>query len=383
MSKNEFFSGEILTSEDPSVENKIISSSDRRRYFINNFPTYFKEVLKENEDIANLEFIKRLKTVRANSKNPVDTLVFKNVGHLTSILKERYMRDWESLLYMSNPKAQELALNLFRYSYYRNGFAFGPTTFIHLAPSSIRYAIPEYIETLRSLTNTEDDYSFFVEQYVYNHLDNRQFVPEVTEDSSVSFVEKDGKIKDEITFIIDKDSSFGDKKIIRVKTDTPAGPWYEFFDFIARGEKDNYVYYKLTENVGDAPNNVAVYSRIEPLGFKNSFIEYEYGKEASEMTSVIEKNSKNYNPDAIDPDPYDPSDSYESPQLPEDDHYNSEYSEESFTKDALEQAWVQIFGDGLNVPIKSNMDIPHIDPNIDFTDANNDPLCNLPTLLYL
>ena len=29
--------------------------------------------------------------------------------------------------------------------------------------------------------------------------------------------------------------------------------------------------------------NVAVYERIDPLGFKNSFIEYEYGKDVTEM----------------------------------------------------------------------------------------------------
>lgn len=60
---------------------------------------------------------------------------------------------------MNNPEAQELALDLIRYEYYRNGFAFGPSTFTHLAPMSVKLAIPDYIDTLRDLTTNEDDYS--------------------------------------------------------------------------------------------------------------------------------------------------------------------------------------------------------------------------------
>ena len=75
--------------------------------------------MSEHPEIAELEFVKRLRVIRANQNNPVDTVVFKNVGQLSPTLRERYMRDWQSLLYMG-PEAQALALNLFRYSYYRN-----------------------------------------------------------------------------------------------------------------------------------------------------------------------------------------------------------------------------------------------------------------------
>ena len=82
----------------PSVDEngnptKMITSADKRRDFINNFPTYFKKVVAENEDIADLEFIKRLRVIRANDTNPVDTVVFKNVGQLSPTLRERYMRN--------------------------------------------------------------------------------------------------------------------------------------------------------------------------------------------------------------------------------------------------------------------------------------------------
>ena len=382
MSKTDFFGAEPdwRSVDENGNPTKMITSADKRRDFINNFPTYFKRVVAENEDIADLEFIKRLRVIRANDTNPVDTVVFKNVGQLSPTLRERYMRDWASLLYMSNPEAQKLALNLFRYSFYRNGFAFGPSTFIHLAPVAVRNAVPEYIETLRSLLTSEDDYSNFVEQYIYNHLDNRKLVPEVPDDASTSFIDEDNEIKDEVTFVIDENSNFGDKKVIKKRIDTPDGPVYDFFDFIARRIRGNYVYYRLTTDRVDE-SNVAVYRRIEPLGFRNSFIEYEYGKEASEMTSVIEKNSKDYNPNPnID---YDAFASFETPQMTEEDLAYSEMYREAFSEDALRQAYGDIYGAPLEVSQGSENDVTSIQPNVDYKDENGDSICGATTLYSL
>lgn len=379
MSKTDFFGTEpdLDSIDETGNPTKMITSADKRKDFINNFPTYFKRVVAENEDIADLEFIKRLRVIRANDNNPVDTVVFKNVGQLSPTLRERYMRDWASLLYMNNPEAQKLALNLFRYSYYRNGFAFGPSTFIHLAPVAVRIAVPEYIETLRSLLTTTDDYSNFIEQYVYNHLDNRKLVPEVPEEASTSFIGEDSKIKDKVTFVIDDNANFGDKKIIKKRIDTPDGSIYEFFDFIARRARGNYVYYRLTtDRVGEA--NVAVYRRIEPLGFKNSFIEYEYGKDVIEMTSVINKNNNNRKSVINEEDFI----SYETPQITEEDIAYSEIYKESFNEDSLKQTYKEIYGVSLDNTSDSDSknDITSIQPNIEYKDENGDNICGAAAL---
>lgn len=380
MSSTDFFGTEIDWSSisENGVPMKIITdSTNKRKDFINNFPTYFKGVVANNEDIADLEFIKRLRIIRADDNNPVDTVVFKNVGQLSPTLRERYMRDWASLLYMSNPEAQKFALNLFRYSFYRNGFAFGPNTFIHLAPVAVRSAVPEYVETLRSLLTSEDDYSDFVEQYVYNHLDNRKLVPEIPDDASTLFRGEDNGIKDEVTFVIDENANFGDKKIIKKRIDTPDGPVYDFFDFIARRNKGNYIYYRLTADRVEE-SNVAVYRRIEPLGFKNSFIEYEYGKEASEITSVIDKNKKGYNPNAVIDEAVT---SYETPQMTEEDLAYSEMYREAFSEDALRQAYEDIYGSSLEIPSGSENDVTSIQPNVDYRDENGDSICGTTNLL--
>lgn len=363
MSKNEFFGVEEI--KDSEGNSKVSTMEDKRRAFITNFPVYFKQLVSDNEDIAGLEFIKRLKVIRANDNNPVATVIFKNVGQLSPTLRERYMRDWASLLYMNNPKAQELALNLFRYSYYRNGFAFGPSTFIHLAPVAVRNAIPEYISTLRTLiSSNEDDYSQFSDQYVYNHLDIRKLVPEIPEEALTSFIGEDQELKDTVTFNIDENSTFGDKKIIKRITPMDNGQKsYEFFKYIGRREKGNYVYYKLEGEPSDA---VATYTRIEPLGYRNSFIEYEYGKDASDIQTVIEKNLKSYDP-------------YAETLARFDDGRDTGISD----YDAIptnNMTSLDDVAESLGFTLKnspSSNDITSIEPNNEFRDAENKPTCGI------
>lgn len=373
MSKNGFFGSELVVDPDSEVGDIIVSSSEKRKDFINNFPAYFKKAVTDNEDIADLEFIKRLKVIRANDTNPVDTVVFKNVGQLSPTLRERYMRDWTSLLYMSNPEAQRLALNLFRYSYYRNGFAFGPNTFIHLAPVAVRNIIPEYISTLRSLTLSNDDYSQFVDQYVYNHLDNRKLVPEVPDTASVQFIGEDNEIKDVVTFVIDGDATFGDKKVIKKRIDTPDGPVYDFFKYIGKRIRGGYIYYKLL-SLGTEQANVATYERIEPLGFRNSFIEYEYGKDAEEMETVIDKSRKDYDPYADTLSRFD------------DGNVEVDYDSMPDYQDIPQvdvDAFQQVYGTPLDTSAPKTDDITSIQPNTEYKDENGDSICGAPTLYEL
>lgn len=366
MSKTEFFGSGMNRS------GKVVSSAEKRRDFINNFPAYFKKIVNENEDIAELEFIKRLKVVRNNEKNPVDVIVFKNVGQLSPTLRERYMRDWASLLYMENPKAQELALNLFLYSFYRNGFAFGPSTFIHLAPVAIRDAVQGYISTLRGLLTTEDNYEEFIEQYIYNHLDNRRLVPEIPETATTKFVDDEGNPKEEVSITIDDSSTYGDKAAVRSELrDEEGNPVYEFFNFIARRARGKYIYYRMTGLDG---MNTAIYTRIEPLGYKNSFLEYEYGKRASEMETVIDKNKKDYDPLS------EYASQFNDPGLTDEmlesmPDYSEMYSEEEMASFVASAAFQEVYGESLPAPTIDSNSITDIAPNEAYRDANDEEIC--------
>lgn len=272
------------------------SSKQKRDAFIRKFPEYFERTLKENPKIGEIPFIKRLKVRKPNKYNPVSTVVFKNVGMLDTSLKESFSRDWESLLYMEDKKANEFAMNLFRYCFYRNGFAFGPSTFIHLAPVAVRLATPEYKETLEKMMDSVDTYDEFVEQYVRNHLNNRKLVPEVPAGGSVSFLDENRDIKDTVTFDFRESYDAQDKKVIKRTERTNNGFVYTFMDYIARREKGQIVYYRLNDS--ESTGTVATYERIMPLGYPNSFLEYEYGVSAQEVESVI-KGEKGCRTDGI------------------------------------------------------------------------------------
>jgi hypothetical protein len=358
MSGIEFFGG-----------NENISAFEKREYFINKFPREFKKIVENNPDITELEFIKRLKVINANSSNPVETLVFKNVGSLSPTLRERYVRDWASLLHMKNPEGPKLALNLFRYSFFRNGLVFGPSSFIHLAPTDLRMVIPGYIETLeRILKGVDSIEDEFVYQYIYNHLDNRQLVPEIPEDSSVSFLTEDNSIKDTVIFNITDTSSYADMKVVRRTEEIDGNEIYEFFDFIAKREKGEYIYYILD----NASEHLAQYKRIQPLGFKNSFIEYEYGKTVFEMSTAIKKKNKKLSDEELAMR----AGLVSEPLVMDDDTITAaERFSESMTKDSLNKAFEIMYGEKLNPIPDSSFDINNIQPNEDFLDANNQSIC--------
>lgn len=354
---------------------KEVSVTEKRRDFINNFPTYFKKVINDpkNEDIASLGLIQRLKVVRSSEKNPVDVTVFKNVGKLTSVLRERYMRDWATLLYMRNPEAQKLALNMFLYSYFRNGFAFGPSSFIHLAPTAIRDAINDYIPTLRKLLNTTDDYTQFIEQYIYNHLDNRSFVPEVPSTSTASFTtlpKNKGDILDEVTVHVNKNSSSADKSIVRKEDrDENDEPIYDFFKFIGRNINGKWYYYKLVES----SDYSARYARIEPLGYKYSFLEYEYGVDAEDVETVIAKNKKDYDPIAEFAAMHTPSQLTDE-ELASAPDYSEAYSAEALANMANSAAYGAVYNEPPAADTSSD-NITNIPPNNSYRDANDDSVC--------
>ena len=366
MSRTSFFGPTRGIDSNTGISGITMTSFQKRKDFINNFPSYFSEVIANNADIASLEFIRRLMVVRANETNPVDTVIFKNVGRLSPTLRERYMRDWTSLLYMRNPEAQQLALNLFRYSYYRNGFAFGPSTFIHLASTAVRSAIPEYISTLRSLLTSKDTYTQFIDQYIFNHLDNRKLVPEIPEESTVKFIDENNKeIKDEVTFVIENNSSYEDKKVVRDKVYGPYGVvLYSFFDYIGKNINGKFVYYKLFPSETDGIN-VATYRRITPLGFKNSFIEYEYGVDAITMQSVINSS------DVVE-DSYSETSTGSESDEKEDTTYTP--NSDSYYEDSqipIRKPNYMAFEDSL----KETEDAASIEPDTDYRDADGNKLC--------
>ena len=343
-----------------------------RDHFINSFPDEFDKIVSQNPDIANLGFIKRLRVIQANKYNPVRTIVFKNVGRLTPSLKEGYMRDWEYMLHMNNPVANKLALDLFRYSYYRNGLSFGPSSFINLAPTALRRAVPDYITTLEALLTSEDDYSQFVDQYVYNHLNNRKLVPSISKDNYVRFTDTEGNIKDEVTIKVGQDPSSYDSEFILGSTIQSGVPVHYFLEYIGKMVNNNWVYYKKSsEGILEDGSQVVTYTRIKPLGYVNSFIEYEYGKDAEEIESVISYADKKIDAAYAQQFGFDTGEA-QIDYGTEPNRFEEAYSESNMQ--AVQNAYKQVYGEPLQETGEPNSALSHT-PNSSATDAEGNQVC--------
>lgn len=116
-----------------------------RRYYLNEFPKEFKRILKNNKDIADIEVLKRLHLL---GKGKRKDLRLTEANTMTEVEAERLRTSMDELLYMDNPEAQQLAVDLFVYTYFSNSLSFLPHSLTRFFSPEFLTAIPGYIEKL-------------------------------------------------------------------------------------------------------------------------------------------------------------------------------------------------------------------------------------------
>ena len=108
--------------------------------------------------------------------NQVPQLILPKSGKLTPLMKASIRRDLDTLLYSKDPEIVELGINLFKYSFYNNGFNYGPNAFGSYFDSIYWNAMPRVISLLRTFKH--DDASIkkslanFTEMFIANHSDD-------------------------------------------------------------------------------------------------------------------------------------------------------------------------------------------------------------------
>jgi hypothetical protein len=251
-----------------------ISIRNKRMDMIYNFPKYFSDVISKNPLIADLPFIKKLKIVY-KEKNPFPTIEFINANKLLTSQKEQYQNDWASLIYNNNEEAQRLGIGLMLYASFKGGFAFGPSNFISLSPVAVQIATPQFVQLHEDLMNNDkDSVDNFIDQFVRNHLDDKKLVEYL--------VEKNIPNEMRIEFSED-DIRRNHPSLIKEIYEGEVVPKRYF----AAPTQSGFNYYKLINPSGFP----FIYEQIKPLGVKNVLLEYEYGKSADEIDSIVEKNN--------------------------------------------------------------------------------------------
>lgn len=265
--------------KDPNTGEEIEVVMSNRDYYINEFPKEFKKFKEEHKELQWLSLINRLKTIGNTKYNPVSSIIFTNVGKVTDIQKEQYIREWTNMLYMGG-EITEMARKLFIYNCYK-GFGFSPSGFSHLASSVIKMDNGQYINGLKGV-NRPFDWKNFGNMYILNHLDNRELVPDVSR-SSVEI----NSDTNEFEVSINLNSPYEDKQFAHPFDDNDKIIYHSFIHFNIKGRD---VYFQRQTEEFKSP---AVYHKVKPLGLKNQYVEYQYGVSAETMESVIPEATNN------------------------------------------------------------------------------------------
>lgn len=117
---------------------------DKRSFYLYEYPKHLMATIANNPDIAQLTAIKKLEV-----KDGVIRMT--NSGRLTQPARESLQRDFDMLLYMDNKAAQQMAIDLFMYSFYKEGYNFGPNTIGGMFSTLFLDSIPEYVQALRNI----------------------------------------------------------------------------------------------------------------------------------------------------------------------------------------------------------------------------------------
>ena len=99
------------------------------------------------------------------------------------------------------------------------------------------------------------------------------------------------------------------------------------------------------------------------MGFKNSFLEYEYGTDAASINTVINKNKLDYSEER-------------EVENPVDIDYDSVPTVEQDAFDSIAAAYQDVYGKPLsNTPKIADNDISAITPNENYKDDDDLPIC--------
>lgn len=274
---NDFISYMLAETSEYNYKDEDGNPISERAYYITKFPAEFDAFKKAHPELSQLPIINRVKYNKFTKYNPAPSLTFSNVGRITDIQKQDYVRSWETLMNI-NDECKDMAIKLFLYCNYK-GLGFSPNGFSHLAPVAVKENTGNYVETLEDMYFEKADVTTFIGQYFRNHLDDRTLVPDITGASYVSEVNLETENFD---VKVDFNSSMDDKKIAKPFDDksTP-----EYLPYVHINYKGADLYFERV----NAPNSlIASYQRVQPLGVKNQYVEYD-SNASEDMESVVPK----------------------------------------------------------------------------------------------
>lgn len=265
-----------------------ILNSDRkiRKEFIYDFIKEFKE---RAAGIIDNDLLKIITVKPVTERCPVTTLEAK-IGGYTQDVQERVKDAWTNLI--ANKKTRDLGVKLFFYNMYRTGVSFSPKTFLSLASTDVKLAIPGYIESIRDINyNNTFDVDDFLLQYRRNHTDNYKVVPHITQRNGMGVnLEEDGAGNKKLIFTFTSKSASAQFVVKKVKNGKRADLEQSVVSPVI--VYNNKVYYNPYIS-GDS----ITYTETTALGNTNNFLEYNMNETGSEIKTALREDPKESTPE--------------------------------------------------------------------------------------
>ena len=119
---------------------------EKREFYLKKFPAMVKSLIKK-ADYNQYSVIKAL-TVKKGE------IILSDSSRKMKTNREIYMSDFDSMILSDNPNIQKLALDLFAYCFYTEGFHYGPNNFGRYFSPFFKNQIPEYLRAEREMAET-------------------------------------------------------------------------------------------------------------------------------------------------------------------------------------------------------------------------------------
>lgn len=282
LSKTKLFGDEY--NEDSSLR---ISFAEKRDYYLYDYPAKFLEAISSNPEVAEIPAIKKLEVINGS-------IQMRRSGRLTPASKEMIMNAFDQLLYMDGTitvtedgkkvekPVQQLAVDLFMYSFYKEGLKFGPNSYGYFMSTQFLTSFPEFIDALRTMHYDMRDGTYFdkyLDQFYANHC--RECVP---------FIQATDALGKPLGTLMDKEHPETSRLSIESKyVYNPNGHIVLPDGTPARGSYERIMYANRLYRIVDETQGNVNYVTYEPMPMFNvesDGLRYDANKTALEMKDI-------------------------------------------------------------------------------------------------
>lgn len=169
----------LLSSSEEFGDSDNESYDVKRLYYLEKFAKDFMKLKKSHHPaILYNSTLSRITITRPSGENAnqVPQLILPKSGKITSLMKASIRRDLDMLLYSEDPEVVKLGMNLFKYSFYNNGFNYGPNAFGSYFDAAYWNSMPRVMSLLRTFkhdnASVKKSLPIFVDMFIANHSDD-------------------------------------------------------------------------------------------------------------------------------------------------------------------------------------------------------------------